>query len=48
MGIFMGDSLQKYARRLEVYSSGEVHRLTTPDFNTSGLLDPGRKIKEGF
>ena len=48
MEIFMGASLQKYARRLEVYSSGEVHRLTTPDFNTSGLLNPGRKTKEDF
>ena len=39
-------SPEVYSEIRSIFSSGEVRRLTTPDFDISSLLDPGRKIKE--
>jgi hypothetical protein len=31
-----------------MFSSGEVHRLTTPEFNTNGLPGSGRETRESL
>ena len=41
-------SPEVYSEIRSIFSSGEIHRLTTPGFDTSGLLDPGRKTKESL
>jgi len=48
MGLFGCLSPEVCSEIRSIFSSGEVHRLTTPDFKSVGLFDSGRKTKAGL